>query len=193
MICAYLIASGIFTTAEESLYYFGERRTDKSTSTKFQGVETPSQNRYVGYFADVKNIYNMTLPPRKTLKIKNIIIHSIHGNGSDLEIQITMQSQIIFFSSASKNCRMLHDAETDSVTIHLSNCPPLYDDVKVQFFSSSDLPKYYDNCPFFLLVPSFVQNNRLFLPRDQLDNPHKKKTWKIYHQEFAVELYFDEV
>ncbi|XP_047579216.1 phosphatidylinositol 3,4,5-trisphosphate 3-phosphatase TPTE2-like [Lutra lutra] len=198
MICAYLIASGIFTTAEESLYYFGERRTDKSTSTKFQGVETPSQNRYVGYFADVKNIYNMTLPPRKTLKIKKIIIHSIHGvgkgNGSDLEIQITMQSQIIFSCSASKNCRILHDAETDSVAIHLSNCPPLYDDVKVQFFSSSDLPKYYDNCPFFFWFnTSFLQNNRLFLPRDQLDNPHKKKTWKIYRQEFAVELYFDEV
>lgn len=28
---------------QESLYYFGERRTDKSTSTKYQGVETPSQ------------------------------------------------------------------------------------------------------------------------------------------------------
>ncbi|XP_059000871.1 phosphatidylinositol 3,4,5-trisphosphate 3-phosphatase TPTE2-like [Mustela lutreola] len=198
MICAYLIASGIFTTAEESLFYFGERRTDKSTSSKFQGVETPSQSRYVGYFADVKNIYNMTLPPRKTVKIEKIVIHSIHGvgkgNGTDLKVQIVMQRQIIFFGSASKNCQILHDAETDSVTIHLSNCPPLYDDIKVQFFSSSDLPKYYDQCPFFFWFhTSFLQNKRLYLPRNQLDNPHKKKTWHIYREDFAVELYFEDV
>ncbi|XP_045652708.1 phosphatidylinositol 3,4,5-trisphosphate 3-phosphatase TPTE2-like [Ursus americanus] len=198
MICAYLIASEIFVTAEESLYYFGERRTDKSTSTKFQGVETPSQNRYVGYFADVKNIYNMSLPPRKTLKIKKIVIYSIHGvgkgNGSDLKVQIIVQHKIVFFCSASKNCQILHDVETDSVIIHLSNCPPVCDDVKVQFFSSSDLPKYYDNCPFFFWFhTSFIQNNRLYLPRNELDNPHKQKTWKIYRPEFAVEVYFDEV
>lgn len=30
---------------QESLEYFGERRTDKSRSSKFQGVETPSQVR----------------------------------------------------------------------------------------------------------------------------------------------------
>ncbi|KAB0397989.1 hypothetical protein E2I00_018130 [Balaenoptera physalus] len=79
MICAYLLASEIFATAEDSLYYFGERRTDKSTSSKFQGIETPSQNRFVGYFAMVKNTYNLTLPPMKKLTIKNIIIYSIHG------------------------------------------------------------------------------------------------------------------
>ncbi|XP_032171071.1 phosphatidylinositol 3,4,5-trisphosphate 3-phosphatase TPTE2-like isoform X2 [Mustela erminea] len=62
------------------------------------------------------------------------------GNGSDVKVQIMMKSHIVFFCSASKNCWILHDAETDSVTIHLSNCPPLYDDIKVQFFSSSALP-----------------------------------------------------
>lgn len=30
---------------QDSLDYFGERRTDKSRSSKFQGVETPSQVR----------------------------------------------------------------------------------------------------------------------------------------------------
>lgn len=32
---------------QDSLEYFGERRTDKSQSSKFQGVETPSQVRGV--------------------------------------------------------------------------------------------------------------------------------------------------
>ncbi|XP_044943901.1 28S ribosomal protein S31, mitochondrial-like isoform X3 [Mustela putorius furo] len=63
------------------------------------------------------------------------------GNGSDGKVQIMMQSQIVFFCSASKNCR--------------------------------DLPKYYDQCPcFFWFHTSFLQNKRLYLPRNQLDNPH---------------------
>uniref|UniRef100_A0A452QUZ1 C2 tensin-type domain-containing protein n=1 Tax=Ursus americanus TaxID=9643 RepID=A0A452QUZ1_URSAM len=165
-----------------------------SFPTALSSASVVLQNRYVGYFADVKNIYNMSLPPRKTLKIKKIVIYSIHGNGSDLKVQIIVQHKIVFFCSASKNCQILHDVETDSVIIHLSNCPPVCDDVKVQFFSSSDLPKYYDNCPFFFWFhTSFIQNNRLYLPRNELDNPHKQKTWKIYRPEFAVEVYFDEV
>ncbi|XP_037655871.1 phosphatidylinositol 3,4,5-trisphosphate 3-phosphatase TPTE2-like [Choloepus didactylus] len=196
MVCAWLIASELFSTAEESLYYFGERRTDKTTSSKFQGVETPSQNRYVGYFEKVKNIYQWNLPPRKTLIIKRIVIHSIHGvgkgNGSDLKVQITMQKMTVFSCCASKNCYIFHDPERDKVIINLLNCPILYDDVKVKFLSSSDIPKYYDNCPFFFWFhTSFIQNNRLYLPRNELDNPHKPKTWRIYGQDFAVEVYFE--
>ncbi|XP_057563218.1 phosphatidylinositol 3,4,5-trisphosphate 3-phosphatase TPTE2-like [Hippopotamus amphibius kiboko] len=194
MICAYLLASGIFTTAEASLYYFGERRTDKSTSSKFQGIETPSQNRFVGYFATVKNTYNLTLPPKKKLTIKKIVIYSIHGNGNDLKVQIIMQRKPVFFCSASQNCRVVHDAETDRVIINLCNCPLLYDEVKVKFLSSSDLPRYYDNCSFFFWFhTSFIQNNRLYLSRSELDNPHKPKAWKIYRPEFAVEVYFDDM
>ncbi|CAN0560918.1 unnamed protein product [Rangifer tarandus platyrhynchus] len=198
MVCAYLLASEIFATAEDSLYYFGERRTDKSTSSKFQGIETPSQNRFVEYFAMVKNIYNLTLPPMKKLTIKKIVIYSIHGvgkgNGHDLKVQIIMQRKTVFFCSASKNCRIFHDAETDRVIILLSNCPPLYDEVKVKFFSSSALPKYYDNCAFFFWFHmSFIQNNRLYLSRSELDNPHKIKAWKTYSPEFAVEVYFDDI
>ncbi|XP_063570842.1 phosphatidylinositol 3,4,5-trisphosphate 3-phosphatase TPTE2-like isoform X11 [Pongo abelii] len=77
MVYACLVASEIFLTAEESLYYFGERRTDKTHSSKFQELETPSQNRYVGYFAQVKHLYNWNLPPRRILFIKRFIIYSI--------------------------------------------------------------------------------------------------------------------
>uniref|UniRef100_A0A8C7ERD9 C2 tensin-type domain-containing protein n=1 Tax=Neovison vison TaxID=452646 RepID=A0A8C7ERD9_NEOVI len=188
MICACLIASGIFTTAEDSLFYFGERRTDKSSSTKFQGVETPSQSRYVGYFADVKNIYNMTLPPRKTLKIEKIVIHSIHV--CSLYLQVWFYFLFVHFFPCDHS-QILLDAETNSVTIHLSNCPPLYDDIKVQFFSSSVRTKTNPGWPSVLETCFFFP--RLYLPRNEIDNPHKKKTWKIYREEFAVELYFEEV
>uniref|UniRef100_A0A2I3NGC6 C2 tensin-type domain-containing protein n=1 Tax=Papio anubis TaxID=9555 RepID=A0A2I3NGC6_PAPAN len=194
MICAFLIASEIFLTAEESLYYFGERRTDKTNSSKFQGVETPSQNRYVGYFAQVKHLHNWNLPPRRILCVKRFIIYSIRGVGTggvcDLKVQIVMEKKVVFSSTSLGNCSILHDIETDRVLIDVFNGPPLYDDVKVQFFSSN-LPKYYDNCPFFFWFnTSFIQSNRLYLPRNELDNPHKQKTWKIYPPQFAVEVLF---
>uniref|UniRef100_A0A2I3MW34 Phosphatidylinositol-3,4,5-trisphosphate 3-phosphatase n=1 Tax=Papio anubis TaxID=9555 RepID=A0A2I3MW34_PAPAN len=192
MICAFLIASEIFLTAEESLYYFGERRTDKTNSSKFQGVETPSQNRYVGYFAQVKHLHNWNLPPRRILCVKRFIIYSIRGGVCDLKVQIVMEKKVVFSSTSLGNCSILHDIETDRVLIDVFNGPPLYDDVKVQFFSSN-LPKYYDNCPFFFWFnTSFIQSNRLYLPRNELDNPHKQKTWKIYPPQFAVEVLFGE-
>ncbi|KTF94504.1 hypothetical protein cypCar_00002270, partial [Cyprinus carpio] len=77
MVCTWLIDSDQFENAQESLDYFGERRTDKSMSSKFQGVETPSQSRYVSYYEIMKNQYNRQLPPQKCLKIKSIQIHSI--------------------------------------------------------------------------------------------------------------------
>ncbi|KAK2507886.1 hypothetical protein MC885_016514 [Smutsia gigantea] len=152
------------TGTMDSLYYFGERRTDKSLSAKFQGIETPSQSRYVGYFADVKNIYNLTLPPIKVLTIKELIIYSIHGvgkgNGNDLKVQISMQQTTVFSCSASENCMITHDVEANRVIFNLVGCPPLYNDVKMQFFCPG-LPKYYDNCPFFFWFhTSFIQNNR---------------------------------
>ncbi|CAM4361230.1 unnamed protein product [Caretta caretta] len=199
MVCTWLIDSDQFESAKESLDYFGERRTDKSTSSKFQGVETPSQSRYVGYYEILKNKYNLKLPPERRLKIKNIKIYSINGvgkgNGSDLKVQIIMKRKVVFHCvcATQENCRLFFDAENDFAVIGLEDCPVISGDVKVRFESQTDLPKGYDDCPFFFWFnTSFIENNRLYLPRNELDNPHKSKMWKIYREKFAVELNFVE-
>ncbi|XP_058526811.1 phosphatidylinositol 3,4,5-trisphosphate 3-phosphatase TPTE2-like [Ochotona princeps] len=194
MVCACLISSQLFYTAEDSLSFFGHRRTDQTSSTKYQGVETPSQNRYVEYFEKVKHVYHWDLPPRKILKPNKIIIYCIHsvgkGDGSDLNVQVLAKQNLIY-SCSSQNCKIFHDIEMDRVIIDLSNCPVVYDDVKMRFLSKK-LPNYYDKCAFFFWFhTSFIQNNRLYLQRNQLDNPHKPKSWNIYHSQFAVEVYFD--
>ncbi|XP_042698693.2 phosphatidylinositol 3,4,5-trisphosphate 3-phosphatase TPTE2 isoform X1 [Chrysemys picta bellii] len=199
MVCTWLIDSDQFESAKESLDYFGERRTDKSTSSKFQGVETPSQSRYVGYYEILKNKYNLKLPPERQLKIKNIKIYSINGvgkgNGSDLKVQIIVKKKVVFHCvcATQENCRLFFDAENDFAVIGLEDCPVISGDVKVRFESRTDLPKGYDDCPFFFWFnTSFIENNRLYLPRNELDNPHKSKMWKIYRETFAVELNFVE-
>ncbi len=55
------------------------------------------------------------------------------------------------------------------------------------------LPKNYDKCPFYFWChTSFITDNRLHLTRDELDNPHKKKTWKYFGPHFAVEVFFSD-
>ncbi|KAM6291833.1 phosphatidylinositol 3,4,5-trisphosphate 3-phosphatase TPTE2-like isoform 1-T1 [Porphyrio hochstetteri] len=199
MVCTWLIDSDQFESAKESLDYFGERRTDRSTSTKFQGVETPSQSRYVGYYEILKNKYNLKLPPERQLKIKNFKIHSIHGvgkgNGTDMKVQVIVKKQVVLECVCANqgNCKLFFDLESDSVVIGLEDSPVISGDVKVRFESHSDLPKGYDDCPFFFWFnTSFIENNRLYLPRNELDNPHKSKTWKVYRETFGVEVNFTE-
>ncbi|XP_067889530.1 putative tyrosine-protein phosphatase TPTE isoform X2 [Heterodontus francisci] len=153
-----------------------------------------AKSRYVGYYEVMKNEYKGQTPPQKKLKMKSIRIYSIHGvgrnNGSDLKVEIIVKKVLVFqcVCATQENCKLFFDAGSNSAIISLENGPEVSGDVKVRFESSGGLPKGYDDCPFyFWFNTSFIVNNRLYLSRDELDNPHKPKTWKIYSEKFAVE------
>lgn len=200
MVCTWLIDSDQFESAQDSLEYFGERRTDKSRSCKFQGVETPSQSRYVGYYEIMKTKFNRQLPPPQSLKLKSIRIHSIagvgKGDGSDLTVKIIVKKELVFQCVCAKqeNCTVFPDVGNNAAVISLQNGPVVDGDVKVMFESSAGLPKGYEDVPFyFWFNTSFIVDNKLFLPRDELDNPHKAKTWNLYKEDFGVTMYFSEL
>ncbi|XP_040038907.2 putative tyrosine-protein phosphatase TPTE isoform X1 [Gasterosteus aculeatus] len=199
MVCTWFIDSDQFESAKASLDYFGERRTDKSQSSKFQGVETPSQSRYVGYYEIMKNKFNRQLPPPRSLVIKSIRIHSIagvgKGDGSDLRVKIIVKKELVFQCVCGKqeNCRVFPDVGGNAAVISLQNGPVVEGDVKVMFESSAGLPKGYEDVPFyFWFNTSFIEDNRLFLPREELDNPHKPKMWDLYKEDFGVTMIFSE-
>ncbi|KAF4789571.1 phosphatidylinositol 3,4,5-trisphosphate 3-phosphatase TPTE2-like protein [Turdus rufiventris] len=156
-----------------------------------------AKSRYVGYYEILKNKYNLKLPPERQLKIKNLKIHSMHGvgkgNGIDMKVQIITRKQVVLqcVCANQKNCKLFFESESDTVVIGLEDCPVISGDVKIRFECNSALPKGYDDCAFFFWFnTSFIENNRLYLPRNELDNPHKSKTWKIYSETFAVEVNF---
>ncbi|XP_053187476.1 putative tyrosine-protein phosphatase TPTE isoform X1 [Scomber japonicus] len=199
MVCTWLIDSDQFESAQDSLEYFGERRTDKSRSSKFQGVETPSQSRYVGYYETMKTKFNRQLPPPKSLRVKSIRIHSIagvgKGDGSDLKVKIIVRKELVFQCVCSKqeNCTVFPDVGSNAAVISLQNGPVVDGDVKVMFESSAGLPKGYEDVPFyFWFNTSFIVDNKLFLPREELDNPHKPKMWDLYKEDFGVTMFFSE-
>ncbi|XP_036360548.1 phosphatidylinositol 3,4,5-trisphosphate 3-phosphatase TPTE2-like isoform X1 [Octopus sinensis] len=201
IICVWLIDCGLFQEAKDVLEYFGDRRTDLSVGKMFQGVQTPSQSRYVGYFEKMKQDYNGKLPEKKELNLISIKITAIkgvgNGDGSDLSIEIRTAENLIYecHLGASINCQVIKYTDSDSIMINLHQCPVLVNDIKVKFNSTNKkLPKGYDNCPFyFWFHTSFIEDHSLYLSRDEIDNPHKPKLWNIYRENFAIIASFEDV
>lgn len=201
MICTYLIHTELFQAAEDSLNYFGERRTDRKVGKTFQGVETPSQSRYVGYYEKVKYDLNEEMPPPKYLKIESVKITSIkgvgNGDGTDLAMQILLgyspeYTQVDFKQQT--DCKVEHNKEEDYILVTFNDKPVVTNDVKIRFVSKArNIPKVYDNCAFyFWFYAAFIEDNRLFLSRDEIDNPHKKKAQKVFRETFSIEMLFSD-
>ncbi|XP_052277815.1 phosphatidylinositol 3,4,5-trisphosphate 3-phosphatase TPTE2-like isoform X2 [Dreissena polymorpha] len=200
MICTWLVECGNFDEAQDSLDYFGDRRTDLDEGSTFQGVETPSQSRYVGYFGIVKNKLNGRLPKVKYLKVTSLRINAIKGvglgNGKDLKLEIWCNKVCVYRVKFGKgeNCKLTHHAADDYIEVTLQNCPALSEDVKVRFLSNStNIPSVYDNCAFYFWFHTAFVGDSLSLPRDHIDNPHKKKAQKVFRENFSIQLTFEHV
>ncbi|XP_054754734.2 phosphatidylinositol 3,4,5-trisphosphate 3-phosphatase TPTE2-like [Lytechinus pictus] len=200
-VCTWLLESEAFHTAKESLDFFGSRRTDLDEGDKFQGVQTPSQSRYVHYFEQVKFKYEGRIPEPKDLIIENIRIRNLaglgKGDGRDLYFEIITNNMKVFDGRFENglNCQSIYDHSSDTLSARITHCPLLHGDVKIRFKSTSrKVPEDYDNCAFFFWFhTAFITDNRFFLPRDELDNPHKSKAKKIYSDLFSVELHFSDI
>jgi len=100
-------------------------------------------------------------------------------------------------SKTSPNCKRTFVKEENKVVFEDIVCGTLASDVKILFNSTNkNVPKDYDDCAFFFSFhTSFIDpgTNSLYIPRNELDNPHKEKTWNVYNDKFAVELFFQKV
>lgn len=198
MICMLLVENRLFESAQASLEYFANVRTDRTVGTKFQGVETPSQSRYVEYFEVVKDSHGGDVPEEVPLKVSSVRIYSLSGvgagTGKDFSCEVFQGRSRVFEMDFGRqmNCQADYRHEADVLEVTPINFPVLQGDIKFRFWcTTTSVPRGYEDCPFyFWFHTSFVRNNRLFLRRDILDNPHKKKTWKVYPEDFAVELLF---
>eukprot|EP00094_Tigriopus_californicus_P011182 TCALIF_10791-PA protein Name:"Similar to TPTE2 Phosphatidylinositol 3,4,5-trisphosphate 3-phosphatase TPTE2 (Homo sapiens)" AED:0.03 eAED:0.03 QI:1078/0.83/0.57/1/0.66/0.57/7/173/580 len=217
MICILLIEFEIFKDAMTSLEFFGQRRTDRNVSKQFQGVETASQIRYVTYFEKLRNLRQI-YPEKIWMKMERMKISGIRrvgaGDGSDLSFQIAMgRTSCLYLSNDDPTKSWLYDRATDCLTIITPKCPKFANDVRIKFFcSSSTVPKIYEHCAFFFwfhtffidldggqesldykkvsYVPMKSEQRRLVLKREEIDNSHKETTWKIYRENFEIDIIF---
>ncbi|XP_043233649.1 phosphatidylinositol 3,4,5-trisphosphate 3-phosphatase TPTE2-like [Amphibalanus amphitrite] len=197
MICIYMVETGLFSTAGESLDYFGSRRTDLNVGGKFQGVETPSQSRYVGYYEWMKNNRHH-LPPETPRLLTQLRLSGLstvgRGDGGDFSVVVSSRAGRLFEASCAtgRGCIHAYDKSSDEATITLTDCPVLTGDVQIKFkCSSRNVPRGYENVAFyFWFHTGFITNSRLTLMREDLDNPHKPNTWDVYTDKFRVECTF---
>ena len=83
----------------------------------------------------------------------------------------------------------MYNGSTDTLVVQLVNCPVL----RVLFQTSSHgVPKNYEKCPFYFWFHiGFVEECKLVLGREELDNLHKSKTWHCFRESLKVELRFE--
>lgn len=200
MICIFLIDLGVFKDAEHCLGFFGDRRTDKNVASKFQGVETPSQSRYVGYYERVVQA-GRELPPETPMIVTRITLRGMHsvGNGIGSELSFTLESRChtIPFQAhlgTQKNCKVMVEKIHGLVHIKLLNTPVVRGDTRIMFFTDSrKIPKGYEKSPFFFWFHTgFITGGKLELSRSELDNPHKSKTWHVFQEDFGVTVELEE-
>lgn len=200
MICVFLIDLGKFKDAEHCLGFFGDRRTDKNVASKFQGVETPSQSRYVGYYEQVVRA-GRVVPPEKPMIVTRITLKGMHsvgvGDGSELFFTLQSRCHSIPFQAhlgTQKNCKVMVEKIHGLVHIQLLNMPVIRGDTRIMFFTDSrKIPKGYEKSPFFFWFHTgFIMDGKLELSRSELDNPHKSKTWHVFQEDFGVTVHLEE-
>ncbi|XP_065178138.1 phosphatidylinositol 3,4,5-trisphosphate 3-phosphatase TPTE2-like [Sycon ciliatum] len=205
VVCCWLMRSGMYQDADSCLAYFGERRTDLSKGHKYQGVQTPSQSRWVGYYDEYLHRLNRVLPTSYEYRVKTIKIYGINGigagDGQDLFLHIiadgTTTADFALYNPAVSS-KVLADAGGDVLTVDIKHgaVPPIKGNVKFRFTCSTKIKMkgLYDKSLFFFwLHTGFVKDFRFHLTRDDIDNPHKPKTHGVFRDNFAVDLIFEEV
>ncbi|CAG0884104.1 unnamed protein product [Darwinula stevensoni] len=198
LVCVWLIRKGLLANSKACLDYFGRRRTDSNVGHKFQGVETPSQCRFVEYFEKV-HANGLQLPKPVTLSLCGININGLmgvgRGDGSDFSVEIDQGRRNTVFTATfgtQQNCETVYNTERDCLEVKLLNCPPLTGEIRVLFrCTSRKVPIGYERVPFYCWFhTAFIEGYRLVLKREDLDNPHKPKTWKVFREAFQVEFLF---
>lgn len=151
MVASWLLYSRTLDTATEALTFYGKQRTTEG-GRSFQGVESPSQERYVRYWEQLVqrqgNMEDNLVIESPRLYVTAAVMSSIPGNFADLaallqfgEIRVfhtegTMQLQEIHVSSL--NSDNTHESE-DGILLLLPDLPTS-GDVRVVLYEKT--PKY---------------------------------------------------
>jgi PTEN phosphatase family protein len=126
-----------------------------------------------------------------------------NGDGTDLHLEIIVNKQVVHelpfnlpvAQQVEKAVKIIKENDEIKIKFNEESCPALSGDIKVRFHSSNpSVPKDYDFCAFFFWFhTSFVHENKLYLPRHEIGNAHKPKTWNsLFVDSFAISMKFTE-
>jgi len=162
------------------------------------------QIRYVHYFHSLK-IEKLRDIPSVPLTVRSVNITGLQkvgkGDGSDFSLKIFTapftEGKEVYQArfSDQQSCTSKYEEKRDLLTVSFTSPPRVERDTKFMFFcDTKGVPVGYDDCAFFFWLHTyFIKNDREFLTREKLDNPHKEKTWAVWRENFSVEIIFNKV
>jgi len=184
MICAYLLFSGLFNTAEENLKFYGFMRTKNG-----KGVTIPSQIRYVYYFEHIlkANINHEIVGP--TVLITKIKLHTVPR--ISISSKCTPYFKIENGESEynyKKNNKLETFKNEGLIELKVNNYSAR-GDVKISFFNKKTIGK--DKMFAFWFNTFFLPNDGvLMVKKSMLDKACKDKHNDLYEPNFKVEVQY---
>ena len=189
MICCLMMHACLFFNANDSLEYYGNKRTSNG-----KGVTIPSQRRYVHYYDEYLQLTNedkIVNWERTMTTLYRVKFHGIPkfdiGGGCDPYFKITRVDGKLFYDSR-KHIQVpnLGGAEKECI---LDCDASFYGDVKFLFCDADPVGKD-DKMFAFWINPCFIKNNYLCLTQNELDGAVKDKNNEQFPVGFKIELFF---
>ena len=117
------------------------------------------------------------------------------GDGSDFSITISTGGDSIFNCDFinSNECDASYNPNLDKLEVKLKQEVIIDKDTKFMFHCSNKwVPRGYDDCAFFCWLHTyFIKDMKELMRREELDNPHKEKTWEVWRENFSLEILFE--
>lgn len=196
VIAAFLLYIKMFSTTQQALEFFASRR-----SAINEGVQVPSQKRYVEYFRQIvqSNVTIPVVPEAKKLRLKCILMRptpAFDYNGeftpSVVIENFSYAVPIVLFSTQNTPLRTF--TRYDSAILIEAQNLIVQGDTMVRVYSAGMLPQLTDKSVFrFGFHTTFIQNYVLDLSKDLLDSggAGQLKDERI-SRDFGVRLIFSE-
>jgi protein-tyrosine phosphatase len=179
MICSYLCYTGKYT-AEESLKFYGQRRTYDD-----QGVTIPSQRRYVFYFYRYLKEKN----PIQRLRLKSVKIVNFFSNAQYYLSIADYKQDEIYTNKEDVLKKSANDITANSVEMKVTQNLELDTDFKIIIMKKGKV-KTEEFCHFWVNTRFVTDKGSTYmcLEKSDIDVIHKDKK---YSPDLKIEVFFE--
>jgi len=193
VIAAYLVHTRVYDNAESALRFFAVRR-----SASEEGVQVPSQKRYVKYIQDIVKETVPLSPDCKILKLKCIILKpvpkcNINGECTPI-IQVLCMSPHAHVLYSNEGAELKTFKQSDTAMMIETGGVALRGDIFIRVFNEGIIPLLTDRSLLrFGFHTSFVSNFFLDFNKGELDGGEVGAlTDESFPADFGVRLVFSQ-
>jgi phosphatidylinositol-3,4,5-trisphosphate 3-phosphatase/dual-specificity protein phosphatase PTEN len=185
IICCYLMFDGTCSTSDDALKYYGNKRT-----TDGKGVTIASQKRYIRYYERVLKEMDGVIPSIKHLVMSRIRITSYPKKElppGEPFITIEIEDKLVHKSEYGTITKLKKNGYKADIAVDGN----ISGDCKIQLIVRKKGGGKQKLCHFWFNT-GFIIDNKLTLPKAEIDVANKDKKCKIFQDSFKIEIFFKE-